>query len=74
MKTATDDELVELANEPQGGGAVVEAMRRLREAVDNAKVSADRYSRIMLVLTCVLIILTIVLAIPVVKEVWHWSQ
>ena len=74
MKTATDDELVELANQPQGGGAVVEAMRHLREAVDNAKVSADRYSRIMLVLTCVLIILTIVLAIPVVKEVWHWSQ
>jgi len=73
MKRATDEELVELASQPEGGGgAIVEAMTRLRKAVENAKVSADLYSSRMLLLTWVLVILTIVLAVPAVKEAWHW--
>jgi hypothetical protein len=72
MKKATDEELVELASEPEGGGgAVVEAMRRLREAVESSRVSADRYSRRMLFLTWVLVIVTIVLVVPVAKELSH---
>ena len=72
MKKLTDEELVELASEQGGGGAVVEAMRRLRQAVENSRVSSDRYSRRMLFLTWVLVIVTIVLAVPVAKEVSHW--
>jgi hypothetical protein len=73
FEKSPDHELVEFASQPEGGGgAIVEAMRRLREATDKARVSADRYSRRMLFLTWVLVILTVVLAVPVIKDIWHW--
>jgi hypothetical protein len=62
MKTATDDELVEIASESEGGGgAIVESQRRLRSAIERQAESADRYSRRLLVLTWVLVALTAVL-------------
>jgi hypothetical protein len=70
LEKATDDELVELASQPEGGGgAIVEAMNRLRVAVEKASVSADRHSRSLVWLTWVLIGFTAVL---VINEVWHW--
>jgi hypothetical protein len=73
FEPATDDELVELASQPEGGGgAIVEAMKRLREAVEKARVSADRHASRLFFLTWVLVVLTVVLAVPVIKEVWHW--
>jgi hypothetical protein len=73
LEKARDHELVELASQSEGGGgAIVESMTRLRVAVEKASVSADRHSRRIVWLTWVLIVLTAVLAVPVVKEVWHW--
>jgi hypothetical protein len=77
LEHARDHELVELASQPAGGGgAIVEAMNRLRVAVEKASVSADRHSRILVWLTGVLISFTaaliILTAVLVNKDVWHW--
>jgi hypothetical protein len=75
LEKARDDELVEIASQSEGGGgAVVESMTRLRKAVESASGSADRYSSRMLFLTLVLVITTIVLLVPAIKEVWNWSR
>ncbi len=72
LESATDDELVELGMSLEhGAGATVEAMRRLRVAMENANTSSERYARGLLWLTVVLVVLTIVLAIPVVKDLFH---
>jgi hypothetical protein len=53
----------------QGQGAPVEAMRRLRVAIESASAKSDTYSRRMLWLTIVLTILTIVQVIAVVPTI-----
>jgi hypothetical protein len=64
----TDDELFAAAEAGlKGQGAVVEAMRRLRNALDDLRQSSDKYSRRMLWLTIVLTVLTVVLAY---KALW----
>ena len=56
----TDDELAAAEWGLRGQGALVEAMRRLRNTLDALRRSNDRYSRLMLFLTIVLTILTAV--------------
>jgi hypothetical protein len=57
----TDDELFAAAEAGlKGHGAVVEAMRRLRNTLDALRRSNDRYSKLMSFLTIVLTILTAV--------------
>jgi hypothetical protein len=69
---STDEELASEAHTGlTGQGAVVEAMRRLRVSTEDLKVSTEKYSRRLIVLTWVLIVLTLVLAIPVVRELLH---
>jgi hypothetical protein len=46
--TLTDEQLAEVAHRDlQGQGAPVEAMRRLRIAIENLSVSSDNYARRM---------------------------
>jgi hypothetical protein len=85
LASATDKELVELGMELEhGAAATVEAMRRLRVAVEKANASSEQYAnrllrvtRVLVVLTIVLVVLTIVLvvltallAVPVIKELF----
>ncbi len=53
----------------QGQGAPVEAMRRLRVAIEIASSKSDTYSRRMLWLTIVLALLTLVQVIGVVPTI-----
>lgn len=67
-KDWTDDELAaEAQTGTRGQGAVVEAMRRLRE-------SNDTYSQRMFWLTIVLTLLTLVQAIAVVPVIKGWFK
>jgi hypothetical protein len=50
----------------------VEAMRRLKESIVTFSGSSDRYSRRMLWLTIVLLILTLVQAIAVLPTIKAW--
>ena len=75
MKTATDDELVEIASVSEGGGgAIVEAMRRLRLATEASIKSNEYYARRLAWLTLVLVVLTILLTIPAIREVRDWLR
>jgi len=72
-KDWTDDELADAAQQGMTGqGAQVEAMRRLKESIVTFSGSSDRYSRRMLWLTIVLLILTLVQAIAVVPNIKGW--
>lgn len=65
-----DDELARIAKDDlQGQGAPVEAMRRLRLAIEKSSVNSDTYSRRMLWLTIILTLLTIVQAIAAIPAV-----
>jgi hypothetical protein len=55
-----------------GQGAQVEAMRRLRTTIEVFSDSSDRYSRRMLWLTIVLLLLTLVQAAAVVPIIRGW--
>ena len=57
----SDDELARIAQDGlQGQGAPVEAMRRLRNAIERASTKSDTYSRRMLWLTVAIFLLTAV--------------
>jgi hypothetical protein len=72
-KDWTDDELADAAQQGiTGQGAQVEAMRRLKESIVTFSGSSDRYSRRMLWLTIVLLILTLVQAIAVLPTIKAW--
>jgi hypothetical protein len=72
-KDWTDDELADAAQQGMTGqGAHVEAMRRLKESIVTFSGSSDRYSRRMLWLTIVLLILTLVQAIAVLPTIKAW--
>jgi hypothetical protein len=69
----TDDELAEIARQGmQGEGASVEAMRRLRVAIEKSSVKSDTFSRRMLWWTIVLAVLTFVQAIAAVPIIGAW--
>jgi len=66
----SDEKLVRVAQDDlQGQGAPVEAMRRLRAAIESASAKSDTYSRRMLWLTIVLTILTVVQVIAVIPTI-----
>lgn len=72
-KDWTDDELADAAQQGMSGqGAQVEAMRRLRTTIEAFSDSSDRYSRRMLWLTIVLLLLTLVQAAAVVPIIRGW--
>ena len=63
-RALTDEQLAEVAHRDlQGQGAPVEAMRRLRIALENLSVSSDNYARQMRRWTIVVVFLTLVQAI-----------
>jgi hypothetical protein len=60
----SDEELARVAQDGlQGQGAPVEAMRRLRIAIEQSSAKSDTYSRRMWGLTVVLAVLTLIQAI-----------
>jgi hypothetical protein len=62
----SEEKLARIAQDDlQGQGATVEAMRRLRLAIETASSKSDTYSRRMLYLTIVLAVLTLVQTIAV---------
>ena len=72
-KRQTDEKLAKIARDDlQGQGAPVEAMRRLRVAIENASASSDRHARRMLGLTVVIAVLTLVQAVAVVPIINGW--
>jgi hypothetical protein len=63
----SDEKLARVAQDGlQGQGAPVEAMRRLRAAIEKSSTKSDIYSRRMFYLTVILTILTIVQVIAAV--------
>jgi hypothetical protein len=69
----SDEELARIARDGlQGQGAPVEAMRRLRVAIETASDKSDTYSRRMFCLTIVLAILTLLQVIAVVPIISSW--
>jgi hypothetical protein len=69
----SDQQLTKVAQEGlQGQGAPVEAMRRLRTALERAGESSDRYSRRMFWLTVIVTMLTAVQAISAIDVIRHW--
>ncbi len=71
----TDEKLARIAQEGlQGQGAPVEAMRRLRVAIEQSSAKSDVYSRRMFWLTVILTVLTVVqviAAVPIIKAWIH---
>jgi hypothetical protein len=55
-------------------GAPVEAMRRLRVAMEKASASSDRYSRRMLWLTVIVTVLTAVQVVGAIDVIRHWIK
>lgn len=69
----TDDKLARIAQDGlQGQGAPVEAMRRLRVAIEQSSAKSDIYSRRMFWLNVILAVLTLVQAIAVIPQIKAW--
>ncbi len=69
-RNLSDEKLASVAQEGlQGQGAPVEAMRRLRVAIEIASVRSDTYSRRMLWLTLVMAALTFVQVIAAIPAI-----
>jgi hypothetical protein len=58
----------------QGQGAPVEAMRRLRRALERASQSSDKYSQRMFWFTVVVAVLTAVQAISAFEVIKNWFK
>jgi hypothetical protein len=68
-----DDELARIAQGGmQGQGAPVEAMRRLRVAIENARQRSDTDSRRMLWLTVVIGLMTLVQVLALGPSIMAW--
>ena len=69
----SDEKLAAIAQQGlQGQGAPVEAMRRLRVAIEKSSAKSDIYSRRMWWLTIVLAVLTLVQAIAAIPVIKVW--
>lgn len=69
-RALSDEQLARIAQDGlQGQGAPVEAMRRLRVALESASRNSDTYSRRMLWQTVVLAVLTLVQVIVVLPTI-----
>jgi hypothetical protein len=68
-----DDQLAKIAQDGlQGQGAPVEAMRRLRIAIERASSESDKYSRRMYWLTVVVTLLTLIQVAALLPAIWDW--
>jgi len=71
----SDDKLAKIAQEGmQGQGAPVEAMRRLRVAIETAAKKSGTYSRRMVWLTVVLAVMTLVQVIAAIPAIEAWLK
>jgi hypothetical protein len=69
----SDQQLAKIAQDGlQGQGAPVEGMRRLREAMERASESSDRYSRRMFWLTVIITLLTAVQLVGAIEVIKNW--
>ncbi|MGA8653075.1 MAG: hypothetical protein WB677_21125 [Xanthobacteraceae bacterium] len=69
-RALTDEQLAEVAHQDlQGRGASVEAMRRLRVAMEELSVSSNNSARLMLRFTIVVVFLTLVQAIAAIASI-----
>ena len=69
----TDEKLTRIAQDGlQGQGAPVEAMRRLRVAIEQSSAKSDIYSRRMLWLNIILTVLTVVQVIAAILTIKGW--
>ncbi len=69
----TDEKLARIAQDGlQGQGAPVEAMRRLRVAIEQSSAKSDIYSRRMLWLNIILTVLTVVQVIAAILTIKGW--
>jgi hypothetical protein len=69
----SDDELARIAKDGlQGQGAPVEAMRRLKNAIERANTRSETYSRRMLWLTVAIFLLTAVQVIAAFPNEARW--
>ena len=69
----SDDDLARIAQDGlQGQGAPVEAMRRLRVAIEKSNVESGIYSRRMFWLSVILGFLTLVQSIAAVSTIAAW--
>ena len=74
-KELTDEELAKIAQDGlQGQGAPVEAMRRLRDAIEKLSASSDSYARRMLWWTIAVAALTLVQAIAAFPVIRAWFK
>jgi hypothetical protein len=71
----SDQQLAKIAQDGlQEQGAPVEAMRRLRLALESAGQSSDRYSRRMFWLTVIIAVLTAIQAISAIDVIKNWFK
>jgi hypothetical protein len=69
----TDEKLARIAQDGlQGQGVPVEAMRRLRVAIEQSSAKSDIYSRRMLWLNIILTVLTVVQVIAAILTIKGW--
>ncbi len=69
----TDEKLARIAQDGlQGQGAPVEAMRRLRVAIEQSSAKSDIYSRRMLWPNIILTVLTVVQVIAAILTIKGW--
>ena len=70
-----DDKLAKIAQDGlQRQGAPVEAMRRLRIAIEQASAKSDTYSRRMFWLTVVLAVMTAVQVVAAIPGIEAWLR
>lgn len=75
MQNVPDDELIDRGEQGlRGQGASIEAMRRLRVAVEDSSGKSDTYSRRMFCLTIILAILTLIQVLAAVPSIEDWYK
>ena len=72
IQDLTDDRLGEVARNDMGSESAVEAMRRLRVAIEKSSVESAIYSRRMFWLSIILFVLTLIQAIAAIPTIMEW--
>ena len=82
----TEEQLVQKSREGQGGGAIFELTRRLKHSVDHltdnlsslketlerGQKATNRLTWVVIILTFVILLLTAVMAAPVIREIFNF--
>jgi|GEM_PF-4361015 len=73
FRERTDEELAKDADLGlRGQGSVVEMMNRLKRSIENLDRSSAKLGKRVIWLTVVILVLTAIMAIPVVLQAYHW--